>query len=104
MVILAWVLFRSDNISQAGSYIGYMFGITSAGVADSLSYYFIVNGASIWCIALMFSTPIYPYIVNKYQHTWLVNIAEPIGAMLLLFIVLVMICSASHNPFIYFNF
>lgn len=104
-VILGWVVFRADSLSDAFQYIGVMFGVNSAGLGNAMVLRDIINTWIYLLFAILFSTPIALKIKEK------VNCEKPIlqtlktVAIVLLFILsFASVTSSSHNPFIYFNF
>lgn len=103
-VMLGWVLFRSDSISSAISYIGNMFGIGATGFIDLTFMDSVKNSAAILVVAIIFSTPITNFVSAKINNTQLKNIVLAVSTAVI-FVVSVLICiKATYNPFIYLNF
>ena len=96
IVILAWVIFRSESISSGLNYIASMFGLNGNNFCDSG---FIVYIKGSWVVLLAALVGIFPF-VNKFRRTW----PESIWLVLVLIISICEIVSSSYNPFIYFNF
>ena len=96
IVILAWVIFRSESISSGLNYIASMFGLNSNKFCDSG---FIVYIKGSWVVLLSGLVGMFPF-VNKFRRTW----PESIWLALVLIISICEIVSSSYNPFIYFNF
>jgi len=104
-VVLGWVIFRADSLTDAWQYIGVMFGVNSNGLGDAVVLRDIVNTWIYLLFAILFSTP----IVLKIKEKW--NLEKPVFqifkcvAVVLLFVLsFASVTSSSHNPFIYFNF
>ena len=96
IVILAWVIFRSESIASGINYISSMLGLNANNFCDSG---FIVYVKGSWVVLLASLIGIFPF-VNKFRRTW-------IESIWLVFVLIVSICeivSSSYNPFIYFNF
>ena len=106
--IMSMVLFRADNLHDAGSYYLSLFGVNKLhNVAFSMSYYIHSYEIFILAVATFFSFPIarniYSFLKSKLPQngfTVLINLAT-----LLLFAVDVLyILTETYNPFIYFRF
>ena len=104
-VIIGWVIFRADNLALAGKYLGYMFGINSNGIIDSMALYILKSSGLIIILAIICSLPIIKYINNKIKlNNNLKNILESMF-IFVIFIFSALVClRATYNPFIYFNF
>ena len=111
-VIIGWVLFRAESITDAFKYIGNMFGLGATSFLDDLFVYYLDNGKVILIVSLILSTPVIKVISSKMQDIsenkrGLAIICDVVKSVvvLLLFALSVMCCvSSSYNPFIYFNF
>ena len=101
-VIVGWVMFRSENLSAGLHYIGMMFGLGSLGVTDDYFWLYLGQTYSVLIAGIIFSLPVFPWL-KKYGGK-LVENAEPVAALGLFILTLVVAVSASYNPFIYFNF
>lgn len=103
VVIIGWVLFRSETISYAGQYLMNMIGLLRTGDYElSLGYYIDWIGWLMIGIAILCSTPLFNKILEPasklkrgFINFWL---------LLLFFISTVVIASSTFNPFIYFRF
>ena len=105
-VLLGFVMFRADSVTAAFSYIGGMFSF-GGGTADAsafLSPWMIV----IFAAAVLFSTPVVPFVGKKLSETEKgARAASVIGyaaVVPLLVLCVGMIASASFSPSIYFGF
>jgi len=99
IIIFAWVLFRSTNISEAMIYIGMMFGVGVTGVIDVntgmlISEFWMFIVAGILC-SITFKSGKYASVLYVIKNIVLV---------FLVLISIVYIINGSYNPFIYFNF
>ncbi len=104
IVIIAWVIFRADNLGIAFNYIGKMFFVNN-NFFDNQSMEYIKACGFIIPIGIVLSTPIIKIIWQK------ININENAKALIkalavfVIFIFSVLACiNSSYNPFIYFNF
>jgi alginate O-acetyltransferase complex protein AlgI len=111
IVGLGWVFFRASNIEQAIDFIKVMFGFGANSLANATFSAYIIDYYYIIFAALIFSTPIvkasksFLYKLNKN----IINnkLSYMIHGLLLstyMFVVVIMLCSSSYNPFLYFRF
>ena len=106
--VMGWVVFRSDSISHAVSYMKAMFGMSigqgSVLLYDSNSLYMLSQYAVVIIIAVFLCTPILGHLFSRIK----IGIVKSIGGTAvylgLLFLSLSFMASSQYNPFIYFNF
>ena len=99
MVVLGWVLFRSDSIGAAGGYLAAMFG--GAPLIDWQALFWSHEMAVPLVCALVGSAPILK--ARIFAHFWFVASGYAIQ-FLLFFVSVSCLVMNAHNPFIYFNF
>ena len=103
-VMLGWVLFRSDSIGSAGSYLLSMIGIGSKGLIDSASIEYLQR---YWIYLILGIICCFPVIHNlniKLRKNMIYNWIYIIVMSAILIISIMFIFSNAYNPFIYFNF
>lgn len=119
-VLIAWVFFRSENLSYAFEFLGRMFNITNTTSASEYHplNYFLSNDVLISIIlGAVFSIPIIPWVKLlvmrlqiKINHrlSFGLEIAENslkfILLMGILFLSLITVAIQTYNPFLYFRF
>ncbi|TNF27899.1 MAG: MBOAT family protein, partial [Bacteroidetes bacterium] len=108
VVILGWVIFRAENMSDAAHYYKALFSFGGEFHMPRLSTEFW----SVLTIALLFAfAPVLPRLTELSDH-WLLSTKVPLGVTItrtlvgaLLFVFcLSMITASGFNPFIYFKF
>lgn len=129
VIIIGWVIFRSDTIQEAGNYIANMFSFIENGFFCDYTAMFIKEYWVFFVLSVIFSTPVAailngfmtkgillresispqpPYEKKVvYQSTpfvKLISILYPVGMILLFIVSTVYIVKGSYNPFIYFRF
>jgi alginate O-acetyltransferase complex protein AlgI len=113
VVLVAWVFFRIDNLSDAINYVKALFGCSEATMTNIYIFrYFSSNFILIFIIALLGATPFFEFINNQINILaskfnvilHLKYILVMIGIILLLFIIINQLVTGSYNPFIYFRF
>lgn len=103
VVILAWVIFRAPDLGSALQYIGNMFGIGAAGVADSAFVETIKNTWTVLAVAMIGTTPLVKQIFTKLKATRF-NVLEQLWIILIFMLSIFQVVGSTYNPFIYFNF
>jgi alginate O-acetyltransferase complex protein AlgI len=115
VVMLGWVIFRTDNLTHAFGYIFILFSFTPGddSINSYLSFYFVNREFfAILIAAVLFSAPFYNYLQKRILNLLPGNIyfsaaANSLGIAVLvaLFIVSVSyIASGTYNAFIYAQF
>ena len=110
VVLVGWILFRSDNLSVCFRMIKYLFSfnITSIGFSEARIYletYYVY-----FILGILFSIPVYPYLIKKIDGIKNKNIKFILevmhyGFLIVIFIISIMfLAKSSYNPFIYFRF
>ena len=114
VVVVSWVLFRADSLSEAVAYISTMFDVSRWG--DGLPQYEQLVSAetpTIFMIAAILSLPIYPWLSQKINAisfgNTVLNGIFIVSPRIMLFVVLLLLCAmkvatSTYNPFIYFRF
>ena len=102
-VLMGWVLFRADSITDAWAYICTMLG-NGTLINDSTIYY-AMNYFVYFLIAILVSTPIFKNFSLKIKGTNPVAyVVSSVGLLALLVVSVSYIVKGAYNPFIYFNF
>lgn len=100
-VIIGWVFFRADSLSNALKYIAYMFGIQKGGISNLpmlrqlTPQYFVFLVLSVIAV-----TPLTKKISGYIKPKWLMDI----GILFVFFIAICYMAASDYNPFIYFRF
>lgn len=108
MVMVGWVLFRSESCLKAGQYISVMFGFSGNAWTDPSFIWYTCENAVLLVIGCVASTPVFKMLGKKLDSirtgTKLVDLASAGWHMLLFYISVSYLVLNGHNPFIYFNF
>lgn len=107
-VNLGWVLFRAENLIEAGKYFSCMFGLSNNGFWSDYTYMFIRENLIFFLAAIILSMPISrrvnKFLIQKEKFYKLFEFAYPIAMILLFLISMSYITKGINNTFIYFNF
>lgn len=105
VVIVAWVIFRADSISEAIGYLGNMVGIHAQGLADSTFWEYISQGKWLLLVGIVFSTPCIHVLENRIKdRKGIYYVVRMAGILVLFAISVACLLKSTYNPFIYFNF
>ncbi len=91
------VLFRASCMSSAISHLKILIGIGSAGLADSVSAFYIRNNRMFFAAAIIFATPIGKKLAKN-------TVIYQLLLGLLFVTTIIYILKQVYSPFIYFNF
>jgi len=98
LVMIGWVLFRSQTLGDAIHYLNLMSGIGPEPLSDIRTLAWIKEYLWIFLAGILFSVP----LGQRFQR-----VPAPVYTTLLLLVLLVSLSylvKGAHNPFIYFNF
>lgn len=103
-VILGWVIFRADSLSDLAVYLGAMFGRASNGLVDDGALAFLKQRQVYYIAALICVTPLIANLDRKLKKhaAWNIGYVAVMAAMFV--VTITFIFRQSYNPFIYFNF
>ena len=101
IVMLGWVLFSAENLSQAMNYIKAMFG--AGAFIDSNAVYLLSTNLALILIGAFCSVPFYKKLTGIFDENKLSKI-KIIASPLLLIICIIFMISETYNPFLYFRF
>ncbi|MGN1187695.1 MAG: hypothetical protein ACI4R6_04305, partial [Lachnospiraceae bacterium] len=105
MVIIGWVLFRSDNIVYAGQFLKAMF-VPAAGshsVLEFMSMKLLIASVAA-LVGMGFISRAMAGLYKKIRTNELFMSADTVYTAVLLIASIISIVSGTYNPFIYFQF
>lgn len=104
IVIIGWVLFRADDLSQAFGYLEVMFGVDSNANLYEFTY-FINKKLVLWIVvAALGSLPFISNKLRKYNGNKSFEIISTVVILILFILSIVFIINSTYSPFIYFQF
>lgn len=115
IVMIGWVFFRADSFSYSTEFIQTMFGLNGTELFNNTSMLYIHDYTYLFVLAVIFSLPIYPWVVNKMDQLMEAGkgtvslgiaryVAGPVVYFTLLLLVTMFLVNSTYNPFIYFRF
>lgn len=104
IVLIGWALFRAENIGAFVDMVGTMFSFNfdAMGLAEARLYietYFVY-----FIAAIIFSTPIYYKICDRFDKRAVFAVIKYGGLLVLMVVSVMFLAHSSYNPFIYFRF
>lgn len=129
VIIMGWVIFRSDSLQSAGSYIGCMFNGFKNGFYNDYTYMFLKEFGVFFLACILFSVPFasilnrfmakgillrknidtqFPYeehsVYTEAPFVKVISVLYPVAMILLFLVCTSYLVKGSYNPFIYFQF
>ncbi|BBF44989.1 probable poly(beta-D-mannuronate) O-acetylase [Lachnospiraceae bacterium KM106-2] len=112
-VIVSWVIFAFDNMSQVRSYLSAMFGVMGSGFCNQESFYLLSSYGILFIILILASTDFpkrFMFWLQKkyYERTAAVKvcgaIVENVYLITIFILAVAFLVDDSYNPFLYFRF
>ncbi len=103
-VTIGWIVFRSETISDAFTYIKAVFGLNGNPFSDKLFAGWLSQNVILLLIGAFLCTPAIKILSEKWRDNRVAQVASVIGLCCLFVLSIASILSSSYNPFIYFNF
>ncbi|MBR2718602.1 MAG: MBOAT family protein [Clostridia bacterium] len=110
IVLIGWVLFRLENLSEALKYLGVMFGaVRPDNVAYTFEWFFNGKLAAVLACAVLASVPwknILGHIpaLKRFGDSSFCHLLQNAATVALLLLGVVLCMTSTYNPFIYFRF
>lgn len=129
VVMIGWVIFRSDSLQEAGRYISCLFNFVANGLYNDYTYLFIKEFWVFFIASFLFSIP-FASMANQFmakgilirksvdnqppyeEHSVyveapmvkIITLVYPVIMILLFLVCVAYMVKGSYNPFIYFQF
>jgi alginate O-acetyltransferase complex protein AlgI len=113
LVIMGWVMFRADSMTQAVQYMAAMFNGYGVGFWDANASMYLHDYKWFFIAGIIFALPVKQWIfgaLNKNnaltdgKRSNILQILSIICLVVLLVVAIAFLAKGSYNPFIYFNF
>ena len=103
-VILSFVLFNADTLTQAGRDFAALFGFAGLPLFTKETGYYLRSYAPLLVIACVGTTPLVKLTAQKMGENRAVQMLEPVLWLGLLLICTAYLVDGSFSPFLYFRF
>ena len=104
LVMISFVLFNAENLSQAGTDIAGLFGIGGMPLVTAQTLYYLRSYGLLFILGFVGSTPVVRDTARRIGETKVGNILEPAVLLILLLVCTGYLVDGSFSPFLYFRF
>lgn len=109
VVLIGWVFFEFDSMSQMGRFFSCMFGFGNFKFVNQFTVYLLLNGIVVLIIAAIGATPLSKNIAVKFmdkikEKEVLSTVVENVVLIAIFLICIFYLVAGSYNPFLYFRF
>lgn len=110
IVNMLWVVFRADDLYQAGRFFMNMYGLNNNGFYSDTAVMLLRENGVFLFLGILFSMPFarkMNEMMYRNQKSFLNRVCTvlyPVGMLLLFLVSVSYLASGTYNPFIYFNF
>ena len=107
IVIISWVIFAFEDISQVGLYLKSMFGLNNTSLYNNEFLYLISTNKILLIICIIASTSIFKKIYSKLtkkENKTFYNFIDVILYIVLFLLSVSFLIGNTYNPFLYFRF
>ena len=101
-VLIGWVLFASDSLTESIGYLKLMFGFSGAGAVSPMFFYDVLSNMVLLVIAATASLPFGAKIGRRFVQKSPAAAVIPVAVALIL--CTAYLVDAGYNPFLYFRF
>ncbi len=106
-LLISFVIFSSENISQGVTYIKEMLGFGGLPLTNDITVYYAHSYITIFAVALIGATPLIKNMVckiKKHLSEKILVVLEPVFVILIVALSTAYVVDGSFNPFLYFRF
>ena len=109
LVLISWVIFAFEDLGKIGTYLGTMFGLNGASLANPEAIYYLKNYIVIIVIGIICSIPILKHKnTEKEEKNSKKQIAISVFTSICYVAIIILstasLVNNSFNPFLYFRF
>lgn len=107
LVVISWVIFAFDDVSDVGLYLKTMFGLSESGILSAHTLYYLSSNAAVLLACGLFSTELFKKarLSDGNRAYYYSSKAVKFAAYAAVFFISVsFLVSDSYNPFLYFRF
>lgn len=104
IVIISFVIFNANTLSQAGADLAGMFGFGSLPLLSTEALYYLRSFGVLFAVGIIGATPLVRNAAARLDQRPISNVLRPLAAVALLLICTAFLVDGSFNPFLYFRF
>ena len=103
-VILGFVLFNAESLTQAGTDIASLFGFGGLPLVTADTLYYLRSYGVLFVVGIIGATPLVHSLAARIENTKAAAILEPVLCIVLLLLCTAYLVDGSFSPFLYFRF
>ena len=103
IVMIGWVFFSSNSLSEAGSYLLCMTGFGKGGFTDSQSRYYLTTSLFPMLITGLSAFGVFRHFPKPADKTKRLTV-QVVGYLIIFVFCIIYLVSETYNPFLYFRF
>lgn len=103
-VIVGWVIFRAETITDGWNYLKSMFGLCGNAFSDGFFEGYLRQSILLLVAGVLLSTPLFRWLKEKTANSRIADYGRAIGLFIIFVLSIAALVGNSYNPFIYFNF
>ena len=103
-VVLGFVLFNAESMTQAGSDFAALFGFGHLPVITADTLYYLRSYGVLFAVGVVGATPLASTLAKRIAHTKVAGLLEPVLCVLILLLCTAYLVDGSFSPFLYFRF
>lgn len=104
VVIISFVIFNANTLTQAGRDIAGMFGFSGVPLVSTEALYCLRSYCVLFVVGIVGATPLVRNTANRLGLRSVSIVLRPVIAAVLLLICTAFLVDGSFNPFLYFRF
>jgi len=104
VVVLSFVLFNAETLSQAAADIGGMFGFGGIPLVSAPAVYYLKSYGVLFLLGIIGSTPLVKKAASRVYEIGAGKLLEPVVLIFLLLVCTAYLVDGSFSPFLYFRF
>ena len=103
-VMLSFVLFNAESLSQAGSDLACLFGFGGLPLVTAQTWYYLTSCTVLFLVGMLGATPVVKAAAERLGRTKAGNALELVMLLGLLLVCTAYLVDGSFSPFLYFRF
>ena len=103
-VLISFVLFNAESLSQTGSDLAGMFGFGGIPLVTVQTLYYLASFGVLFILGFVGATPLVRDAAKKLSNHRVGAVLEPVALLLLLLLCTAYLVDGSFSPFLYFRF
>lgn len=104
LVLVGWVIFAFEDLSQMGLWLQTMFGLGGGALIDRQTLFYLKNYAACILLAIAASFPWWKSLLEKVRSSRALQTVQAVLWLALFVLSIAFLVSDTYNPFLYFRF